>query len=542
MVTYKSRTRSYFVLIGFFLLYFCIVINLYFIQVKQKHFFKTLGNKQYNITMTTHPPRATIYDRNNIPLAINKNMLSAFILPQEIAHREETLSFLEKHFPQGYKRITKKRKQRFCFLKRNLSENEINLIQQSNLPDIHILEEPSRFYPYPSASTIIGLTDIDNKGTIGLEQQYHKQLAGSPTTFFLKKDARSKHFYFHKETKTEGEEGTQLQLTIDANIQFAVQEILDNAVNKHKAKEAAAIVMDPDTGDIISMVSYPHFNPNNTEGLKIESTKNRPLTQAFETGSVIKIFAALAALEEGAVAIDEMINCEDTKETKIDGIRVRTILPNGVIPFSEVIQKSNNIGTVKVAQRIDTKLYDYYKEVGFGRPTLLGFPGEQRGFVNKPENWSRYSIMSLSYGYEITTTLLQLARAYSILINGEQYLRPRLIKTDPIKKERLNFSPQTIADVQEILQSSIEKGTGKRARIKNYKVLGKTGTANIIEGKTYTEDKNLYTFIGSVEKGNYRRVITAYIRETEKKSYSSVIAAPIFKQIAEAIILHERAL
>lgn len=542
MIKYKSYIKSYLLLLGFFLLYFCVGVNLYFIQVRQQHFFSTLGEKQYNITVTTHPPRAAIYDCKNRPLAINKKMLSAFILPQEIDHPKETSVFLEKYFPESHERLQKSSKSKFFFVKRNLTKSEAELIQDSNLPDIHILEEPSRFYPHPATSTIIGLTDIENNGTLGLEQQYDKQLAGIPTTYFLKKDARSKHFYFHKETTQEGKEGIPLDLTINADIQFAVQEILQEAIEKYNAKEAAAVVINPDNGDIVAMVSYPNFDPNQTGTLSIESTKNRPITQSFETGSVIKVFAALAALEEEVVELDEMIDCESTKETKIDGIRVRTVIPNGIIPFLQVIQDSNNIGTVKVVKRVGETLYDYYQEVGFGKSTDLGFPGEQKGFVNHPVNWSRYSIVSLSFGYEITTTLLQLARAYSIFINGEYYVQPRLLKTQPVKKEKLFYEKETIQDMREILQSSIEQGTGKRARIKNYKILGKTGTANILENKTYNESKNLYTFIGSIEKENYRRVITAYIRETEKKSYSSVVAAPLFRKIAEATALHERAL
>ena len=542
MINRNSQIKSYIVLIGFFLLYFCVAVNLYFIQIKQQHFFTTLGDKQYNITMTTYPPRATIYDRNNVPLAINKDILSAFVLPHNMQQKEETFAFLKKHFPDGYKRLTKKSKQKFAFIKRNLSKQEQAIVQKANLKDIHILEEPNRFYPHPATSTIVGLTDIDNKGILGLEQQYDQELSGTPTTFFLKKDARSKHFYFHKETTQEGESGTPLHTTIDANIQFAVQEVLEETIAKYNAKEAAAVIINPQNGDIIAMASYPHFNPNETEKLNIETTKNRPVTQAFETGSVIKVFAALAALEEGVTELDELIDCEDTKETKIDGIRVRTVIPNGVIPFLQVIQDSNNIGTVKVVKRIDEKLYDYYKAVGFGNSTELGFPGEQRGFVNHPDKWSRYSIVSLSFGYEITTTLLQLARAYGIIINDEYLVKPRLLKTNPIQKTKLDFSEKTILDMRTILQSSIEKGTGKRARIKNYTVLGKTGTANIIENKTYNEEKNMYTFIGSVEHEDYQRVITAYIRESEKKSYSSVVAAPVFRKIAEAAILHERAL
>jgi cell division protein FtsI/penicillin-binding protein 2 len=501
-----------------------------------------MGDKQYNITITTLPPRAEIYDRNGTVLAMNKNMLSAFILPQSIEHPEATSAFLKKYFPEEFQEVEKKRKKKFCFLKRNLSETEIDLIKNSGLKDIHILEEPSRFYPHPSTGTVIGITNIDNLGTLGLEQQYNRQLSGLPTTFFLKKDARSKHFYFHKETKEQGETGVPLTTTIDAQIQFAVQEIIDQAVQEHGAQEAAAVVMDPNSGDIIAMVSYPHFDPNDTNKLNMETTKNRPLSQAFETGSVIKIFAAVSALEEGVVTLDEMIDCESTKETKIEGIRVRTVIPNGIIPFLQVIQDSNNIGTVKVVKRVDKKLYDYYKDFGFGRPTMLGFPGEQRGFVNQPKNWSRYSIVSLSFGYEITTTLIQLARAYSIVINGEYYVQPRMNLAVPIKKQQLVYSQKTIQDARTILQSSIEKGTGKKAYMQNYKILGKTGTANIMEGKTYTEEKNLYTFIGSVEKENYQRVIAVYIRETLHKSYASLVAAPIFKKIAEAVILHERAL
>ena len=187
MLTYKSPTKSYLLLVGFSLLYFCIVVNLYFIQIKQQHFFTTMGDKQYNITITTLPPRAEIYDRNGTVLAMNKNMLSAFILPQSIEHPEATSAFLKKYFPEEFQEVEKKRKKKFCFLKRNLSETEIDLIKNSGLKDIHILEEPSRFYPHPSTGTVIGITNIDNLGTLGLEQQYNRQLSGLPTTFFLKK-------------------------------------------------------------------------------------------------------------------------------------------------------------------------------------------------------------------------------------------------------------------------------------------------------------------------------------------------------------------
>jgi cell division protein FtsI (penicillin-binding protein 3) len=330
-------------------------------------------------------------------------------------------------------------------------------------------------------------------------------------------------------------------LTIDADLQFKIAEIVQEIVEKFEAKEAALIVMNPNNGNIESMISYPSFDPNHVENLDIEHTKNRPATQAFETGSVIKIFSALAALEEEVTTLDEIIDCENTKETKLDGIRVRTVIPADKISFLEVIQKSNNIGTVKVTKRLESLLYDYYTLLGFGKVTGLQFPGEHKGYVNHPANWSAYSIHSLSYGYEITTTLLQLARAMSLIVNGGHLVTPRLLidQTLPVQKTKQLISDKTLQDIQTILQASVEEGTGRRAKISGYKVIGKTGTAHIVENGQYNESKNMYTFVGAVEKETYKRVIVAYIRESKHKTYSSVIAAPLFRKAAETTLLHD---
>ncbi len=532
--------RSVIVVFLFSMLYATIILNLYFIQIRQAPFFKHLGDRQYNVTVQTYPQRGNIFDRNNNPLTINKDSISAFMLPKKLDAPATLIPFLQQHFPQAYQRFESNVSKSFMFIKRNLSDQEIQLVEQSNLSDIHLLKESSRFYPYESLGTIVGITDLDNNGLFGLEQQYNNALQGAPTTYHLQKDAKIKHFYFSKETTEQGVEPESINLTIDADLQFKFQAILNETVQHCDAKEAGALALNPDTGEIIAMVSYPHFDPNNTKDLDIETTKNRPIADCFETGSVIKVFAALAALEEEVVTLDEVIDCESTKETKLDNIKIRTVVPHGQIPFIDVIKLSNNIGTVKVTKRLGYDLYDYYKLLGFGELTGVNLAGEQKGFVNHPSNWSAYSIQSLSYGYEITTSLLQLARAFALIMNGGYLVTPTLIKTDNIKKYGPCISAKTIQDLHTILEETVQTGTGRRAKIAGYKVIGKTGTSNLLQHGAYDDHKHLYTFIGGVEADDYKRVIVAYVKESKSVSYSSLVAAPLFRKLAEATLLHDQ--
>jgi len=533
--------RSFFIFSILLTLYGIIIANLYVMQVKKQDFFKNLGEKQYNISVTTLPERAPIFDKNGTPIAISKDSYAAFILPKQVSDRTATKEFLEKHFPAAAKRISDSWNKNFFFIGRKLTPEQQELIKSLDSSDIHILQEPSRFYPYKCLSTIIGATDIDNHGIMGLEQEYDESLRGTPTTHILKKDARSNHFYFEKELTVQGTPSQPINLTIDADLQFKITQLVKNTVEQFEAKEAALVVMNPENGEICAMTSYPYFDPNNMEKLDIETTKNRPATQAFETGSVIKAFCALAALDLEVVTLDEMINCENTKETKVEGVRVRTVQPHGTISFKEIIQFSNNIGTVKVAKRINEQLYEYYRILGFGQMTGVNFPGEQRGYVNPPSNWSAYSIISLSFGYEITTTLLQLARALSVTYNGGYLVTPTLIKSETPQKKSPSplISEKTSSDLNTILEACVQKGSAKRAKIMGYKTSGKTGTSNILENGKYNESKHLNTFIGCVEQGDYKRVITVYVKEPKKASYASMTTAPLFRRAAETLLIHD---
>ena len=540
----SCKLRTFFIFVCFLFIYVVILFNLYLIQILNADYFANLAHKQYNITITTQPPRAIIYDRHKNPVAVNKESLSAFILPHKIEDPKNLKYFLNKNFPSALERLNNHKNKFFMYVKRKLTPEQLQLIDMNNISDIKILTEPSRFYPIDSMGTIIGVTDIDNKGLFGIERELNKQLAGSSTTMTLEKDARSGHFYFKKETTIAGKDSQPVTLTIDSKLQFLANEELKDVISKFEAKEGAVIIINPDNGHILAMTNYPHFNPNETTNLDLELTKNCALTNSYEFGSVMKVFVALAALDEGVVTPDELIDCENVKQTKVDGMSFTTLFSAGLIPFSEVVEKSNNIGMVKVAKRLGPKLYDHYLRMGFGKKTGLGLGGEVNGFINHPTKWSKRSIISLSFGYEITATLLQLARAFGIIANNGYEVTPQLIlkENDTTKTypKRL-YDEKVIDQIKAIMQNTVTKGTAKKAAIKGYKIMGKTGTANLVIDGTYNTSKNIYSFVGIIEKDNYKRVIATYVKESPQKGlYSSLIVVPLFEQIAEKLLIHDK--
>jgi len=542
---HSFKLRSTIVFFLFVMFYATVGINLYFIQIKHHTFYKKLAEQQYHVTITQTPLRGPIFDRTGRNyLAMNKDYVAAFILPTQLTDKTQTICFLKKHFPHAVNRLEQNQDKHFMFIKRRLSPEEIAIIVAEKNPDIFLLSEPGRYYPLACASPIIGLTSIDNKGLLGIELLYNHTLAGKPTTCHLEKDARSGYYYFKKETAIQGDVGLPLCLTIDADLQFLVQEAVQQTVTKFNAKEAAAIIMDPNNGEILAMLSYPYFDPNNSHTSSADHFRNRIVTDAHELGSVMKVCAALAALEEGVVTPDELIDCQNTLTTQIDGRIINTVQAHGIIPFTDVVALSNNIGIAIVAKRLNEKLYDHYKQLGFGQKTGIKFLGENVGFLNPPEKWSKQSILSLSYGYEVSTTIMQLACAFCIIATGYK-VTPVLVTNNmnfcPSDEGNKLFSDTARNTIKEILEKTTLYGTARRAKIKGYRVMSKTGTANMLIDGKYNPDKNLYTCAGIVEKDNYQRVIITFVKEAQQKDlYASIVAVPLFESIAERMLIHDK--
>lgn len=546
MIATHQKIRIFAVFTFFCTLYGIIIVNLFYIQIKRHDFFSNLAHKQYHVSITRSPARAPIIDRNGNVLATNKEQMSAFIVPNQLASPETLQAFLAEQFPEALERMEKYKNHKFMFVKRKLSPQEIQCIKAINLPDLHLISEPNRYYPSAAAGQLVGITNIENKGLFGIEMHYESLLAGTPRTYTLEKDARSGYYHFKKETTVEGSLGKPIQLTIDSNLQFLALEELKKTIEQFNAKEGSVLIMDPITGDILVMVSMPSFDPNNTSLLDIAATKNRTITETYELGSVFKVFTALAALEENVTHADEPIDCHNKTTTYLDGRKINTWKAHGTIPFSQVIESSNNIGIAIIAKRLHDKLYDHLRRLGFGKKVGIPFPGEQNGFVNPPHNWSKQSIISLSYGYEVTATLLQLARAFCIIANGGYSCTPRLIMnnaSDHNNDHEQLYRTETIDVLKEILRNTTLHGTARRASVKGYNVMSKTGTANLLENGTYTFKKNIYTCAGIVEKDDYKRVIVVSIKESPRPHlYASQVSAPLFERIAEKVLIHDKVL
>lgn len=530
----KKRCSIIFLLSSAFFL--VIIFNLYRIQIWHTEFYKELGTQQYYGLVKQSPPRASVFDRNGTVIAMNQELISAFILPKHIKHRTQLETYLSKEFPHILDQLRTKNGKRFIYVKRRLSPEQIASIKEEKIDDIHFVHEPSRFYPVPAVAPLIGHTDIDNNGVEGIELTYNEQLAGSPAVFHLAKDARSGQFHFSKNETTSLKEGTPLYLSIDSDIQFLAYEAVKMAVEQSHAQEGSALVINPDNGEIIAMVNY------SAPGYGNDTVKNRPVTDAYELGSVIKTFAALAALEENVVTMDETIDCKNSLTTYIDGRKINTIAPHGLISFKQVVAFSNNIGSAIVSKRLDEKLYDHYVRLGFGKKTGIAFPGENAGFVQHPSCWSKQSIISLSYGYEITSTLLQLACAFCIIANGGYPITPSLLLTyTPIPKTAPLYSSESLNAIREILEHTTEHGTTRRARINGYRIMSKTGTANLLINGSYRDTENIFTCAGIIEKNSYRRVMVTFVKQARgNRLYAATVAAPLFEKIAKHLLIHDK--
>jgi len=536
----QHKPRLIIIFFTFVSLYLFLAVNLYRIQIQNYDFFNERAKKQYGMTMTVTPPRAEIVDRTGSqPLALNIQAIAGFIVPKKIKHPDILIPFLQENFKEAAERLKKQPKNHFMFIKRRLTPEEIELIEQHDISDIKFLKEPSRYYPVAGVGPIVGITDIDNQGLFGIEKICNTTLAGTPTTYELEKDCRSKRFYITRETKVKGTHGKPVMLTLDSLLQFLVYDELKDHVEQMGSKTGSVLICNPENGDILVMANYPDFNPNTPELITQERTKNRIITDAYELGSIIKVFLALAAIEENVVTADEIIDCENKTHSRINGMPISTIKANGRIPFEDVIRFSNNIGVAKVAHRLGPKLYDHYLRLGFSKKLGI-FPGETPGRITHPSKWSKSSLTSLSFGYEISANLVQVAQALSIIAN-DGYLVPLHLLPANSKPIGPLYSEQAITQTKDILRKTVAQGASRKARINGYTVMGKTGTARLITNGRYDPRRHIFSFMAIVEKGSYKRVIVVSMKETTKKGYlASRVAVPLFERVAHKMLIHDK--
>ena len=542
----KSSLRFSCVFLSIILCLLFFTSKLVWIQFFRSSHLARLAEKQHKYGITIKPKRGAIYDRKLRPLAVNVSVYSLFANPLRMSEEDKQrtvkelsdLLNIEEEFL--WKRLS--RKKYFVWLARKLSSNAADEIKKLKIRGLGFRKESKRHYPNQYlAAHVIGFAGMDNNGLEGLELRYDQYLKGEDGWTRIFRDAKHQELMMEKET-IPAKDGFNLILTIDETIQFIAEKALEKAFEKHNAKAASIIVMDPMSGEVLALANRPTYDLTQFSSMSKESRPNRAVVYVYEPGSVFKIVAASAALEEEVFVEKDEIHCENG-EYRIANHILHDSHPHGKLTFREIIEQSSNIGTTKIAQKLGPDLfYKYADRFRFGKKTGIDLLGEVPGLLKPPSRWSKTSIGALPIGQEVTVTPLQLVCAISAIANGGVYMKPYVVKYITDNNEELikEFEPEvlgrvvsedTALRVKSILQGVVENGTGKRARIKGINVGGKTGTAQKVIDGAYSHSKFYASFVGFAPAEDPRVAVVVVYDESHPSYYGGTVAAPVFKEV-----------
>lgn len=553
----KGRCKPYNVprlrlIVGLFGLCFCaIVMRLAMVQVLQHTFLRSEAERQYHRHITLHPERGRILDRHGRVLAMSVPVPSAFAIPKEIENPEAAARQVAEVLGQPVATVKHRLTSTapFVWLDRQLSPEVGERLRKLDLRGVHTLQETQRFYPKRHlAGQVLGFVGVDEQGLGGLEHLYNRELRGTPRRVTLQRDAARRTVQITDGDLSERPRGADLYLTLDERLQYIAEKEIAARVEETQAKSGLVVIMQPASGDLLAIANYPFFNPNDYQDPKQHMwQRNRAVTDPFEPGSTFKLVAAAAALEENVARITEMFHCENGLIVRA-GRRLRDHHPYGLLNFVQVIEKSSNIGTVKIAERLSNQqLYTYIRRFGFGEKSLVHLPGEEEGLIRPPKKWSKLTHDSLAFGQEITVTPLQLLAAYAAVANGGWLMRPRIVEHvvhgdesqffAPETRHRV-LSPQTVERMNDILVGVVERGTGKQAAVEGYTVAGKTGTSQKVDRGVYSHSKVIASFVGYVPAEAPQLAILVIVDEPQRAKWGGEAAAPVFRRVAQQALYY----
>jgi cell division protein FtsI (penicillin-binding protein 3) len=532
--------------------FLAILVRLTVVQVGQYTYWRDSAEAQYGRRITVAPVRGNIYDRRNNVLAASIPAPSIFAAPREVRQPGATAQKIVSIFPSLSRSRLEQQltsKASFVWLARQVSPEKVSALEALKLPGIHIMKETRRIYPRGvMAGSTIGYAGVDEQGLGGLERQYDDVLAAQPLRTNGTRDARGRTVSFDQAAHAGPPRGADLHLTLDMRLQHIAEKELARQAEAIGARSGLVVIMDPYTGGILTLASYPFFNPNDYRNKEQRSwRRNRAITDPVEPGSTFKVVAAAAALEEKTVNLDEVFFCEKGRTIRNNRV-LRDHKPFEFLTFPEVMENSSNICMAKVNERIGSEqFYEYIRRFGFGEKSLIDLPAEHPGGIRHPEDWSALSHDSLTIGQEIIVTPVQLVTAFSVIANGGWLLRPRLVdrivkgdleQTFKPERRRRILSQQTTNRLTSILVGVVERGTGTQAALDGYLVAGKSGTAQKAENGRYSHSKVVASFIGYAPAEAPRFVMLVMFDEPKKKRWGGSAAAPVFRRIAAQALHH----
>lgn len=538
-----------------------ILVRFYILQVGEHLQYKALAQGQHSFFQNLIPKRGEIFmkDKNELyPAAVNRETKTAYAVPKEIENPSEAamaVSSVLQLDPSELKEKFEKPDDMYEVLKRRLSDEEIDRIKNLNLKGIRLSDEDYRYYPSSElAANVVGFVGWKGDilaGRYGLESYFEEELRGIDGSLFQKRDASGGWIGGEQREISQAKDGDTLVLSMDHIVQYQAEKILRGAAERYGADGGQIVVMEPGTGKILTMASYPTFNPNDyakTEDLN--SFRNPAVNDAYESGSVFKTFTIAAGLDSGKIRPDTTYT--DTGEVKEAGYAIHNSdnKANGVQTMVEVLEKSLNTGVIFVEKQLGNKNFaDYVERFGFGSQTGIDLPGEARGNISNLKNLkSDIHFFTAAFGQGITTTPIQLAAAYSAIANGGTLMEPRLIdsvihpdgskETVEPKEVRRVISSKAAMETAEILQSVVENGHGKRAGVPGYEVGGKTGTAQFVDPDTgkYAEGKSVGSFAGFAPVDDPKFTIVVKLDNPRNVEWAESSAAPAFGELMKFLL------
>ncbi len=527
-------------LLGFMLFGMAMLVGrAVFLQVFHTRFLQQQGDMRHVGAVSVPAYRGKILDRNNEPLAISTPVESVWVNPQHFVDAEDdkfrhVAKLLKVSAKKTRRLLDRNSTKRFAYLKRRINPGLAEKIRALQVSGVYFEKEFKRYYPAGAVSAhIVGFTDVDDVGQEGMERGYEQILKGVAGKKRVIRDGRRQVI---KDKDIENirapVSGQDLVLSIDQRLQYLAFKELQAGVLEHKAKAASLVVLDAKNGEVLAAVNQPAFNPNSRKGLKGRLYRNRTMLDVFEPGSTLKPFVVAAALDGGYV--NENIQIETHGFYRVGRNLVRDVHNYGTLDLMHVLKKSSNVAVSKIALKMPREYFwGIYNQLGFGTSANVGFPGEASGELLDYQRWNDFAQATLSYGYSVSTSLLQLARAYTALADEGVLHSVSILKRDEDYDAKRVFSKKTANKITAMLEHVIKKdGTAYKARVDGYRVAGKTGTVKKATAGGYTKKSYLAVFVGLAPVSNPRFVIAVMVDEPSAgKYYGGLVAAPVFSKV-----------
>jgi len=549
-----SRARRYVVLLLLLCGFSIVLFRLVNLQVLQAAELTARADRQHQKSVTLEGARGTVTDRHGKVLAMNMEVPSVFGVPTALDNPSRAARTLSPLLQVKRIEIEKKLRQdkSFVWLARKVEPEQGRRLEQLSLDGIGMVMEGRRYYPKgPLLAHVLGFAGMDGQGLEGLEHRYESHLHGEKRVVVLQRDALGRTVFPKGLAEQVPTPGHSLTLTVDEVIQYIAEKELEEAVNQARAKAGTIIVMEPQTGAILAMAVSPRFDPNTVKALTPDRWRNRALTDTYEPGSTMKVVVAAAALEERVMKPSSKLFGENGRMT-IAKTAIHDHEKLGWMTFSEMVQKSSNIGAAKVGILLgEQRLYRYLQAFGFGQRTEIDLPGEASGLLKSPKAWGSRSLASISMGQEIGVTSLQMVTAMAAIANNGVLMKPYIVSEVRDQKgqlltevlphvKRRVLSPDTAKTMSTILKGVVAEGTGAKAAIPGFRVAGKTGTAQKIDVRTgtYSDSQFVGSFVGFVPAEAPRLAMIVMIDEPEGEYWGGTVAAPVFRRVGEQVLTY----